>query len=259
MDHIDAGHELEQLTGDVRYGSIAGRRHAELAGICLGVSDELRNRIDGKRRTDAQDDRLLADHRDRRAVANEAHLFVLRFDDLGRRRHQKRVAIGRRPQRKFGAYAASAPDSVFDHNGLAKATGKRGLAAFDELKQGIRDIDFLADPTKGEVRVGCPDSFAGGILAPFVEKFCGRYPGIAITIEPVPWPTLELPELHARKLDVVMSRLSKPQADDPFGDDVDVEILFQDEVVIVAAAKSPWARRRKISLADLRDASWVGT
>src|SRR5690242_747919 len=140
-----------------------------------------------------------------------------------------------------------------------RALLKRGLAAFDELKQGIRDIEFLADPTKGEVRVGCPDSFAGGILAPFVEKFCRRYPGIAITIEPVPWPTLELPELHARKLDVVMSRLSKPQADDPFGDDVDVEILFQDEVVIVAAAKSPWARRRKISLADLRDASWVGT
>lgn len=140
-----------------------------------------------------------------------------------------------------------------------RALLKRGLAAFDELKQGIRDIEFLADPTKGEVRVGCPDSFAGGILAPFVEKFCGRYPGIAITIEPVPWPTLELPELHARKLDVVMSRLSKPQADDRFGDDVDVEILFQDEVVIVAAAKSPWARRRKISLADLRDTSWVGT
>lgn len=140
-----------------------------------------------------------------------------------------------------------------------RALLKRGLAAFDELKQGIRDIEFLADPTKGEVRVGCPDSFAGGILAPFVERFCGRYPGIAITIEPVPWPTLELPELHARKLDIVMSRLSKPQADDPFGDEVDVEILFQDEVVIVAAAKSPWARRRKISLADLRDASWVGT
>jgi len=140
-----------------------------------------------------------------------------------------------------------------------RALLKRGLAAFDELKQGIRDIEFLADPTKGEVRIGCPDSLAGGLLAPFVETFCGRYPGIAITIEPVPWPTLELPELHARKLDVVVGRLSKPQADDPFGDDVDVEILFQDEAVVVAGAKSRWARKRKISLADMRNASWVGT
>jgi DNA-binding transcriptional LysR family regulator len=140
-----------------------------------------------------------------------------------------------------------------------RALLKRGVAAFDELKQGIRDIEFLADPTKGEVRIGCPDSLAGGLLAPFIEKFCTRYPGIVIAIEPVPWPTLELPELHARKLDVVVGRLSKAQADDPFGDDVDVEILFEDEAVVAAGPNTRWARRRKISLADLRDASWVGT
>src|SRR5262249_8245995 len=89
--------------------------------------------------------------------------------------------------------------------------------------------------------------------------FCTRYPGIAIAIESVPWPTLELPELHARKLDVALSRLSKPQADDPFGDDVDIEILFEDHAVIAAAPNSRWARRRKLSVADLHDASWVGT
>src|SRR6266700_2703595 len=117
------------------------------------------------------------------------------------------------------------------------------------LKRGIRDIEFLADPARGEVRIGCPDSLAGGMLAPFVEKFCSRYPGIVITIEPVPSPTLELPELHARKLDVVVSRLSKAQADDPFGDDLDVEILFEDEVVVAAGANSRLVRRRKMTLA----------
>src|SRR6476619_7836999 len=111
----------------------------------------------------------------------------------------------------------------------------------------------------GEVRLGCPDSLAGGLLAPFVEKFCSRYPGVVISVDPVPWPTLELPELHARKLDVVVTRLSKPQADDPFGDDLYVEILFADKAVVVAGANSRWARRRKITLADLREASWVGT
>jgi DNA-binding transcriptional LysR family regulator len=140
-----------------------------------------------------------------------------------------------------------------------RALLKRGIAAFDELKQGIRDIEFLADPTRGEVRIGCPDSLAGGLLAPFVQKFCRRYPGIAIAIESVPWPTLELPELHARKLDVVLSRRSKPQAEDPFGDDLDVEVLFEDQAIVAAGANSRWARRRKITLAELRDASWVGT
>src|SRR5262249_20688395 len=129
----------------------------------------------------------------------------------------------------------------------------------DELRQCIRDIDFLADPTNGEVRIGCPDSLAGGLLAPFVENFCSRHPGVAIAVESVPWPTLELPELHARKLDAVITRLSKTRADDPFGHDLYVETLFRDEAVVVAGANSRWARRRKVTLADLRDASWVGT
>jgi DNA-binding transcriptional LysR family regulator len=140
-----------------------------------------------------------------------------------------------------------------------RALIKRGVAAFDELKQGIRDIEFLADPTQGEVRIGCPDSIAGAILAPMVEKFCRDYPGIELTIDPVPTPTLALPELHTRKLDVVVTRLSKPHTEDPFGDDLDIEILFDDEAVIAAGANSRWARRCRIGLADLVDASWVGT
>jgi DNA-binding transcriptional LysR family regulator len=68
-----------------------------------------------------------------------------------------------------------------------------------------------------------------------------------------------LPELHARKLDVVLARLSRTHVDDPLGDDLNVEILFEDEAVIAAGANSRWARRRKIDLADLLEASWVGT
>src|SRR5439155_13750804 len=33
---------------------------------------------------------------------------------------------------------------------------KRTLVVFDELKQSIRDIEFLADPTTGEIRIACP-------------------------------------------------------------------------------------------------------
>jgi DNA-binding transcriptional LysR family regulator len=60
-----------------------------------------------------------------------------------------------------------------------RALLKRGLAAFDELKQGMRDIEFLADPTVGEVRIGCPESLAGALLPPLVRQFCLEYPRIA--------------------------------------------------------------------------------
>jgi len=139
-----------------------------------------------------------------------------------------------------------------------RALLKRGIAAFDELKQGIRDIEFLSDPSKGEVRIGCSDAITGTVLAPVVQQLCRDYPDISITIEPVT-STLELPELHSRKMDFVVTRLSKPHADDPFGAALNVEVLFDDEVVIAAGANSRWGRRRKIAFADLLDAAWVGT
>src|SRR5262245_2748313 len=33
-----------------------------------------------------------------------------------------------------------------------RALIKRGIAVFDELRQGMRDIEFLTDPTAGELR-----------------------------------------------------------------------------------------------------------
>ena len=140
-----------------------------------------------------------------------------------------------------------------------RALLKRGLAAFDELKQGIRDIEFLADPTVGEVRIGCVESISGTLLSPFAQQFCLEYPRIALRVDQVVTPTLELPDLHARKLDLVLARLSIPHAQDPFGDDVNVEVLFDDQPVVATGANSKWARRRKIDLSELVDEPWVAT
>jgi DNA-binding transcriptional LysR family regulator len=135
---------------------------------------------------------------------------------------------------------------------------RRGLAAFDELKLGLRDIKFLANPARGEVRIGCPDSIAGAILAPLAWNLCRDYPGITLMIEPFPKPASDVPQLRARELDVVLLRWTKHHADDPFAGDFNVEILFDDEVVIAASADSRWARRRELALADLQDALWLG-
>src|SRR5262249_31794239 len=35
-----------------------------------------------------------------------------------------------------------------------------GLATFDELKQGVRKIETLANPTAGEIHIGCSELFA---------------------------------------------------------------------------------------------------
>src|SRR6266705_1171802 len=40
-----------------------------------------------------------------------------------------------------------------------------GVAVFDDLRQGVMNIEFLADPTAGEMRIGNTLSSAGGFIA----------------------------------------------------------------------------------------------
>src|SRR5450759_1685101 len=65
----------------------------------------------------------------------------------------------------------------------ATALLKRSLVAFDELKQGIRDIEFLADPTVGELRIGCPESISSSILPVIIQRFCEQYPRVVPNVD----------------------------------------------------------------------------
>ncbi len=140
-----------------------------------------------------------------------------------------------------------------------RALLKRSNAVFDELKQSIRDIEFLADPTVGEVRFGCHDSVAAAVLPPIMERFSHQYPRVAVRIEQigVVGDAPELPSLHQRLVDFAMFRLSTPLADQQIMDELHVEILFSDHLVVAAGRHSRWARRRKIDLAELISEPWI--
>src|SRR3954454_22207325 len=45
-----------------------------------------------------------------------------------------------------------------------RALLNRAIAVFDELNQGVQDIEFLADPTVGELRIGTTPGLAEGIV-----------------------------------------------------------------------------------------------
>src|SRR5258705_4257199 len=53
----------------------------------------------------------------------------------------------------------------------ADAILKRSVAVFDELKQSVKDVQFLADPTTGELKIGCPESIIATVLPRFIERF----------------------------------------------------------------------------------------
>jgi DNA-binding transcriptional LysR family regulator len=132
----------------------------------------------------------------------------------------------------------------------------RSRAAFDELRQGIRDIEFLSDPAVGEVKIGCPEGIEV-IMVPVIETFSQKHPGVVLDIHVEELETLAA-KLRERSLDFVVQLLrGPPTPDNPLFDEIDAEILFEDEMVIAAGLQSRWARRRKIDLAELVDEQWI--
>jgi DNA-binding transcriptional LysR family regulator len=133
---------------------------------------------------------------------------------------------------------------------------RRGAAAFDELRQGINEIELLSDPTAGEVNLGCPESIAS-ILPPVIEGFRRRCPRAVLGIDHEIFLTFA-PRLRDRSLDLVLMRMrGRSLTDDRADEDLNVEILFNDELVIAAGMQSRWARRRRIDLAELVHADWI--
>jgi len=121
----------------------------------------------------------------------------------------------------------------------ARALLVRGRAAFDELKQGIRDIEFLTDPTAGELTVGYVQSNANTIFPQIVERFSADYPRVVMRADIVPTPSFTFPGLRDRTYDLVLARISKLQPDDELVNDLNVETLFNDPWIIVASARAP--------------------
>ena len=115
---------------------------------------------------------------------------------------------------------------------------RRARTAFDELRQGVRDIEFLSDPTAGELRIGCPESIASALISPVVQQFVRQYPGASISIFSLNTPTLDLPLLRDRTLDLAIVRSPVPLAIGSEGELLQVECLFDDPLVVASGARS---------------------
>jgi DNA-binding transcriptional LysR family regulator len=134
---------------------------------------------------------------------------------------------------------------------------KRGHAVFDELRQGIKEIESLTDPAAGDVRIACPESIAAGFLAPVLERLSVKYPRLTLHVAQANTPTLEFPELQTRQVDLVLARLAKPPSEVSLTKNLKAEVLFNDRLCLAAGLQSQWARRRKISLAELVNEPWI--
>src|SRR5215470_8545401 len=104
---------------------------------------------------------------------------------------------------------------------------KYGRLAIEDLRQGVREIEFLADPTAGELRIGCPESIATGPLVPIIERLAERFPRVRLHVEQFSTTMIEFPALEKRDVDLVIARLNPMPLGNRVGS-VDGELLFED-------------------------------
>jgi DNA-binding transcriptional LysR family regulator len=133
-----------------------------------------------------------------------------------------------------------------------RALVARGIAAFDELGQGIKDIAFLADPTAGEVRVGASIAVAVGFVSAVVDRLSGQYPHLGFHVLATD-SGAAYGALAERKVDLAVLHIVGPGVEEH----LDAEILFHEPHVVAAHVKNPWTRRRGMALADLVNESWT--
>lgn len=155
-------------------------------------------------------------------------------------------------ERAFGARLLDRSPRGIELTPYGRVIIKRGVAAFDEFRQGMRDIEFLADPTAGEVRVGSITPLAASFVSAVIDRLCRRYPRIVFHVLATQVETLHR-ELSERNLDLLITPKLGLHADEQFG----FETLYNSSFVVVAGAQNPWVRRRRIKLAELMNESWV--
>ena len=122
-----------------------------------------------------------------------------------------------------------------------------GIAVFDDLRRGVKQLEFLSDPTSGELRIGCTERGASGFTADVIERFSQQYPRVILRVILADQLPLRDRELRQRNVELAMMATEGLAPDAG----MDTEVLFDDRQVIVAAAQSKWARRRKIAMEEL--------
>lgn len=197
----------------------------------------------------------------RRLKLHDLHVFIAVAEQASMRKAAERLALSQPSVSKAVADIEHVLGvRLFDRNAhgveltaYGRALMRRAMGAFDELRHGVKDIELLADPTLGEVRIGCPEAIAAGLLPAVVDRFSRRYPRVVVSIKAADDLAPEFRPLHERSVDLVIGRAPDASRDD----ELKSEVLYNDQVFVATGAKSPWARRRGIKIADLMEHPWL--
>lgn len=130
---------------------------------------------------------------------------------------------------------------------------KHGQILFDGLSQAAGEIDFLSDPSNGELSFGCSETISAGLAAAVLARLMSRAPGLVFNVESGEAPVLLLHFLRERNCELVIARPYPGNVEA----DLDVTPLFRERMSVVVGPGHRHANRRKLSLAELAEDQWI--
>jgi DNA-binding transcriptional LysR family regulator len=127
---------------------------------------------------------------------------------------------------------------------------ERGRAIFDELREGLNEIEQRSDPTRGEIRIGTTEALTG-VVSDIICSLVRKYPRITYHVSVSDTDTLAR-ELRERSLDALVTRWVPPF----IADDLNAEVLYRSPFAVMADKSHPLVGR-KMKLADLMNERWT--
>lgn len=128
-----------------------------------------------------------------------------------------------------------------------------GYAVFDELRQGVIEIEHLSDPAAGELSIGSNEASTLGIVPTVIAKVRRQHPRFFIQVVLANTAAEQRRELSQRRIEFAIGRVWAPSLDREF----ETEVLFDQKFFVVAGAQNPWTRRSRVKLAELIAGPWV--
>jgi DNA-binding transcriptional LysR family regulator len=82
----------------------------------------------------------------------------------------------------FGVRLFDRTPKGIDPTPYGRALLKGGAAVFDELRQSVNAIEHLADPTVGELRLGCTEPMSWGIVPTIINQLVQQHPRLIFRV-----------------------------------------------------------------------------
>ncbi|MEY2431845.1 MAG: hypothetical protein QOC92_1570 [Acidimicrobiaceae bacterium] len=115
-----------------------------------------------------------------------------------------------------------------------------------ELEALVADVAAVNSEISGVARIGVIGTTARWLVPPLLEAMAAEYPRVRVMVVDATTTSL-LPQVHSGQLDLAVLALP---VHDP---DVDSDLLFEEELLVIAPVDHPLAQEERVTLAQLSE------